>query len=465
MPADFDVAVLGGGSGGYVAAIRASQLGLRTALIEEDKVGGTCLHRGCIPTKALLQTAALVDGLQAAGRLGVRVTDVALDFPAAVATKDDVVERLHRGVQGLLRRARVTVVHGRGRLRSPGEVAVVRGDEERVVTARAIVLATGSRPRSLPGVAVDGRCVLTSDEALQLDHVPRSAIVVGAGAVGVEFASLWRSLGAEVTVVEVFDRLVPLEDDDVALALTRAFESRGIRCLLSTQLDPASLERNEGGVAVTVGGPDGDQRLQAEVLLLATGRAANVEGLGLEEAGVALSDGVVHVDRWQRTTVEGILAVGDVVGGYQLAHKAMHQGIVAAEVVAGREPHPVDPMTVPRTTYCWPQVASVGVTEREARRAGREVRCGTFPLRANARALIWGHAEGFCKVVADPVTDDVLGVHLVGHEVTELIAGPALGVLLEATPFELGRAIAPHPTLSEVVGEAALALSGEAIHL
>lgn len=465
MAAEFDVAVIGGGSGGYVAAIRASQLGLRTALVEQDKVGGTCLHRGCIPTKALLQTAAFLDAARRASRLGVQVADVTLDYAAASATKAAIVDRLHRGVQGLLRKAKVTVVSGRARLAGPTEIRVATDGGERALGARAIILATGSRPRRLPGLEVDGRCVLTSDEALDLDRVPRSAIVVGAGAVGVEFASLWRSLGAEVTVVEVLDHLVPLEDHDIGAALQRSFEERGIRCLVGTRLQVDSLVRNEGGIAVVVTGPEGEERLQAEVLLIATGRAANVEDLGLDEVGVRVADGVVAVDAWQRTTAEGILAIGDMAGGFQLAHKAMHEGIVAAEVVAGREPHPVDPLVVPRTTYCTPQVASVGMTERQARQAGREVRCGVMPFRANARALIWGEAEGFCKVVADVATDDVLGVHFVGHEVTELVAGPALGALLEATPFELGRAIAPHPTLSEVVGEAALALSGEAIHI
>ena len=465
MPDGFDVAVLGGGSGGYVAAIRAAQLGLRTALVERDKVGGTCLHRGCIPTKSLLQTAFLLDAARQGERLGVRVADVQLDYAAASGRKEEVVAQLHKGVEGLLRKNRVSLVNGSGRLDGPGRVVVASDAGETAVEAAAVILAAGSRPRMLPGLDADGRHVLSSDEALGLDHLPRSAIVLGAGAVGVEFASLWRSMGAEVTLVEVADRLVPLEDEAVGDELRRAFERRGIRCLAATRLDPASLERNEGGVALGVSGPDGEQRLQAEVLLVAVGRAANVEAIGLEQAGVGVDRGAVVVDERMATTCAGVYGVGDMVGGFLLAHKAMHQGVVAAEAIAGTEPHPLDARLVPRTTYCAPQIASIGLSEREAREAGREVTVGTFPLRANARSLIWGETEGFCKVVADTSSNDVLGVHMIGHEVTELIAAPALGALLEATPHELGRTVAPHPTLSEVLGEAALAVGGQAIHI
>jgi dihydrolipoamide dehydrogenase len=464
VPDRFDLVVLGGGSGGYVAAIRAAQLGLRTALVEEQKVGGTCLHRGCIPTKALLQTAALVDSIAAGRRLGVTVPgDPAVDYAAASRNKEQVVSRLHKGVEFLLGKNRVELVQGRGRLAAPTTVAV---DGQDALEAAAVIVATGSRPRGLPGVEVDGRHVLTSDEALRLDHVPRSAVVLGSGAVGVEFASLWRSLGAEVTVVEMLPRLVPLEDADVGAELQRAFEKRGIRCLAGTRLDPASVALSEGGVAMTVAGADGrEQRLDAEVLLVAVGRRANVEDTGLDACGVELDSGFVRVDATMGTNVAGVRAVGDVAGGLLLAHKAMHEGVVAAEAIAGRATFPVESRLVSRTTYCTPQIGSIGLSEEEATAAGHEVRCGVMPVRGNARALIWGESEGFCKVVADARSNDVLGVHIVGHEVTELIAGPALGMLLESTPFEMGRAVAPHPTLSEVVGEAALAVSGEAIHI
>jgi dihydrolipoamide dehydrogenase len=341
---------------------------------------------------------------------------------------------------------------------------VVEGRDE--VEAAAVILATGSRPRSLPGLEIDGRAVITSDEALRLDHVPRSAVVLGSGAVGVEFASLWRSLGASVTVVEMLPRLVPLEDHEVGAELQKAFERRGIRCMVNTRLDPASVAQSEGGVSMTVATGDGtEERLDAEVLLVAVGRRSNVEDAGLDSCPVAIENGVVSVDPSMSTSVPGVYGVGDVAGGLLLAHKAMHEGVIAAEAIAGRSPHPLESRLVSRTTYCSPQIGSIGLSEEEARAAGYEVRCGVMPMRGNARAVIWGESEGFCKVVADARSNEVLGVHIVGHEVTELIAGPALGMLLEATPFEMGRAVAPHPTLSEVVGEAALAISGEAIHI
>jgi dihydrolipoamide dehydrogenase len=462
----YDVVVVGGGSGGYVGAIRAAQLGLRTAVVESDKVGGTCLHRGCIPTKALLQTAALLDAARSSARLGVRIGEVALDWPAAARNRDQVVGRLHQGVKGLLKKNRVTVLAGRGRLLGPGRVGVsATGGEETELEAGAVVLATGSRVRSLPGLDIDGRSVISSDDALVLDHVPASVIVLGAGAVGVEFASMFRSMDAQVTLVEVADRLVPLEDEAVGPELQRAFERRGIRCLVGARLDPASVRRDDGGVSVSVTGAAGEERLAAEVLLVAVGRQANLDELGIEGTAVTVDRGTVQVGPTMATGERGVYAVGDMVGGFQLAHKAMHEGVIAAEAIAGRDPHPLQPRLVPRTTYCTPQIGSLGLGEAEARAAGHDVRTGVFPFRGNGRALIWGEPDGFCKVVADAVTRDVLGVHLIGHEVTELIAGPALGALLEATPFELSRAVAPHPTLSEVLGEAALALSGEAIHL
>jgi len=466
VPERYDVAIIGGGSGGYVAAIRAAQLGLRTAVVESEKVGGTCLHRGCIPTKALLQTAALLDSARAASRLGVRIGEVGLDWPAAASNRDSVVHRLHLGVQALLRKNKVTVLAGRGRMLGRGAVGVAAADGGTTeLEAGAVILATGTRVRSLPGLEIDGRTIIGSDEAVALDRVPRSAIVLGCGAVGVEFASLFRSLGAEVSVVEVAERLVPLEDESVGPELQRAFEKKGIRCLVGARLDADSVRREADGIALTVARDGAEERLEAEILLLAVGRQANLEDIGLEGTAVAVERGLVQVSPTMATAEPGVYAVGDIAGGFQLAHKAMHEGVIAAEAIAGRDPHPLDQRLVPRTTYCSPQIGSLGLGEAEARAAGHDVRAGSFPFRANGRALIWGEPDGFHKVVADPTTNDVLGVHLIGHEVTELIAGPALGALLEVTPFELSRAVAPHPTLSEVLGEAALALSGAAIHL
>src|SRR6202166_4796607 len=439
--------------GGYPAAIRAAQLGLSVVLVEEDKVGGTCLHRGCIPAKALLQSAALLDELRHADGFGVTTGDVAFDYAVAGRRRDQVVSQLHKGVQFLLRKNKVTVVSGRGRLDGPGHLVVTSAEGETSdFEAGAVIIATGSRPKQLPGAAADGQVVLTSDEALKLNRAPASAIVLGAGAVGVEFASLYRSCGAEVTLVEMLPSLVPLEDAAVGTELRRQFEARGNTRLPGHRLDLASIERNEGGVAVTVAGDDGkEQRLQAEVLLVAVGRAANVENIGIEGTGIAVERGVIAVDAMLRTGETGISAVGDVVGGFQLAHKALHEGVLAVEAIAGRDPHPLDPRLVTRTTYCTPQIGSMGLSEAEAQAAGHEVAVGVMPFRGNGRAVLWGESDGFCKVVADKADGAVLGVHIIGHEVTELIWGPALGGLLETTAFEMGHAVSPHPTLSEVL--------------
>jgi dihydrolipoamide dehydrogenase len=463
----FDVVILGGGSGGYVAAIRAGQLGLRTAVVESDKVGGTCLHRGCIPTKALLQSAALLDQVRDGHRLGVNTGEVSFDYRVAATRRDAVVDQLHKGVQALLKKNKATVVAGAGRIDGPGRVVVRAGADSHDIELEAghIIVATGSRPRGVPGLDMDSERVITSDEALFLDGVPASAIVLGAGAVGVEMASFWRSAGSDVTIVEMAPRLVPLEDEAIGAELRKQFDARGIRCLAGTTLDPASVERGDGGVAVTVRADGAEQRLEAAVLLVAVGRAGNVEEIGLEAAGVAVERGAVVVDGEQRTNISGISAIGDCAGGFQLAHKAMHEGVIAMEAIAGGDPHALDRNLVTRTTYCTPQIASVGLSEAEAREAGHEVSVGVFPFRGNARAVVWGDTGGFAKVVADRSSNSVLGVHIIGNEVTELIYGPALGALLEATPFEMSRAVAPHPTLSEALAEAALAVSGEALHI
>ena len=452
--------------GGYPAAIRAAQLGMSVALIEEDKVGGTCLHRGCIPTKALLQSAALLDDLQHAPAFGVTAESVRFDYAIAGKRRDHVVSQLQRGVEFLLKKNRITMVRGHGRLAGADRILVTpQSGDASEIEAKAVIIASGSRPKQLPGVQPDGVQVMTSDDATARNTVPASVIVLGGGAVGVEFASLYRSCGAEVTVVEMLPALVPLEDADVGTELQRSFEARGIRVMVGARLDLSSVQRNEGGVGVTVVTDAGEQRLQAEALLVAVGRSANTEDIGLDGLRVEVKNGTIVVDPLLRTGEPGISAVGDVVGGFWLAHKAEHEGVIAVEAIAGHDPLPLLPGQVTRTTYCTPQIGSIGLSEAEARAAGHDVQAGVFPLRANGRALIWGAPEGFCKVVADRASHDVLGVHIIGHEVTELIWGPALGALLEATPFEMGRAVAPHPTLSETLSEAALAVSGEAIHI
>jgi len=356
MASSFDVVFLGGGMGGYVGAIRAAQLGLTTAVVEEDKLGGTCLHRGCIPTKALLQSAFVLDQARQGARLGVRISGVELDYAQVGKNRDQVVSQLHRGVEFLMKKHRIEVVRGRGRLDGPRRVRVGGGQGGDVeLEAGAVVIATGSRPKQVPGVEPDGRSVLTSDHALTLDHVPASAIVLGAGAVGVEFASFWRSCGAEVTVVEMLDRLVPLEDRAIGVELGKHFEARGIRCLVGAELDLGSVRRDQGGVSVAVAHGGKEERISAEVLLVAVGRSPNTEGIGLETTAVELERGFIRADADLRTAQEGVYAIGDVIGGFLLAHKGSHEGIIAAEVIAGRHPHPLDPLLVPRTTYCTPR--------------------------------------------------------------------------------------------------------------
>ncbi|MBE3589943.1 MAG: dihydrolipoyl dehydrogenase [Firmicutes bacterium] len=459
--ADFDVVVLGGGTGGYVAAIRAAQLGMKAALVEEDKVGGTCLHRGCIPTKVMLQAADLLHDIRRAAEFGLTpVAGADVDWAGLAQRKHRIVTTLHRGVEYLLKKNGVELVRGRGALDGPGRVRV----GERVLTASHTIIATGSRPRELPGLPFDGRRVISSDHALQLERRPASVVVVGAGAVGVEFASLFRDFGAEVTLVEWLPRLMPLEDEDVSAELQRAFEKRGIRCLTGAQVLAPSVRAGEGGVELVVRRGEEEVKLEAEVLLVAVGRAARVEDCGLETAGVAVERGFIRVDGWMRTNVPGVYAIGDAVGGLQLAHVAAHEGIVAVETAAGHEPDPIDYTKAPRATYCRPQVASVGYSEREAREAGYRVKAGTFPFRAIGKALIVGEGEGFCKVVADE-DGGVLGVHLIGPHATDLIAEGALLRFMDGTAWELGTVIHPHPTLSEVLGEAGLAVEGRAIHV
>lgn len=462
----FDLVVLGGGSGGYVAAIRAAQLGLSCVVVEEEKVGGTCLHRGCIPTKALLQSAFYLDMTLLATKYGVHAQSVHFAYPEAAKQRDAVVGQLHRGVEFLLKKNHVERIDGTGRLADAHHVTVSRKDgSTEVVEGKHILIATGSVPKVPQGIEVQPPFVVTSDELLFREALPKSLIVLGAGAVGVEFASMYKSFGIDVTLIEMAPRLVPLEDAAVGKELLRAFTARGITCHVGAAMDLAATRVGKDSVTVQMTRDGKTEHITAEVLLLAIGRTPRSNGIGLDDAGVKLERGFVQVNAMQQTSVPHIYAVGDVAGGFLLAHKAMHQGIVAAEHIAGRTPFPLEPMHVTRTTYCSPQIASVGLSEEEAKAAGYDVATGTMPFTANGRALAWGNAEGFCKVVADTKTDTVLGVHLIGHEVTELIYGPGLATLIEATPYELSHAVAPHPTLTEVIGEAALAVSGEAIHI
>jgi len=463
MAEPYDLTIIGGGPGGYVGAIRAAQLGLRVALVERDKLGGVCLHAGCIPTKALLQTAELLERVRRADQFGVLVGEVTLDYARAQARKRQVVETLHRGVEYLMRKNRIAVFSGHGRILSPTRVGISLNDgSETEVETRHILIATGSRPRALPGIPVDNVRVLDSTGALELQEVPRSMVIVGAGAIGLEFCTLFRSFGADVTVVELLPRVLPMEDEEISEAMARSLSRKGVKVHTSSKVE--EVERVEGGVKVRISTPEGDRLLSADYVLVAVGRVALTEGLGLEEVGVATKNGFIAVDDHMRTSVGGIFAIGDVIGGYLLAHVASEEAVLAVETIAGKDPRPIDYLTVPRCTYSIPEVAAFGMTERQAREAGYPVKVGRFSFQASSRALTLGEREGFVKVVADSQSGEILGVHMIGPSVTELVAEGVLARSAEATVFEVGASVHAHPTLSEAFKEAALDVLGRVVH-
>ena len=451
----FDVVVLGAGSGGYACALRAAQLGLSVALVEKGKLGGTCLHVGCIPTKALLHAAEIADAARDSEQFGVNATLEGIDMGGVHKYKDGVVSRLYSGLAGLIKGRGITVVEGEGRLVGPRTVAV-NGSQ---YTGRAVVLATGSYSRSLPGLEIDGSRVLTSEHALSLDHVPASAVVLGGGVIGCEFASVWRSFGAEVTIVEALPRLVPLEDEAVSKALQRAFRKRGITTHVGTPFESVELSGN--GVRVAV---KGGTTIEAEVLLVAVGRGPTTSDLGYEEQGVAMERGFVPTDERLRTNVEGVYAVGDIVPGLQLAHRGFAQGIFVAEELAGLSPTPLDESGVPRVTYCDPEVASVGLSEAAAkeRYGQQEVVSLTYDLAGNGRSQIL-RTQGFVKLVRRK-DGPVLGVHIVGARAGELIGEAQLIYNWEAHPEDVAPYVHAHPTQNEALGEAHLALAGKPLH-
>jgi dihydrolipoamide dehydrogenase len=469
----FDIVVLGAGTGGYAAAFRAGQLGLKVALVDDrlEGIGGTCLHVGCIPTKAMLESADLYERIRSASDLGITVAGVSVDAAAIAARRDQVVKRLVKGLGSLVKKNGVEYVRGRGRLEGPQQVRVATIDEaggagrEVALQARDVILATGSRVKSLPGLVPDGTRVVTSDDVLRSSVVPRSIIVVGAGAVGVEFASYYHDIGSEVMLLEYLPAVVPLEDAEVSAEMERAFKRRGIKVMTRARFDPGAVEVDESGVRLMVGKEgEAPAELRAEQLLVATGRAANTEDVGLETTRAVLDRGLVKVDGQMRTADSHLYAIGDIIGGLWLAHVAAHEGLAAVHAIAGEEVEPVDYVKMPRATYSRPQVASIGLTSAECEARGLATKVGKFPFQASGKAIINGDTSGFAKVIADAATDEVLGVHLIGGHVTELVAEASAAMLLEATSWELGAAVHPHPTLSEALGEAAMAVAGRSIN-
>jgi len=453
-----DLVILGGGSGGYACALRAAELDMSVVMVERDKVGGTCLHRGCIPTKALLHSAEIVDQTKESAKFGVKATFEGVDLAGVHAYKDGVVNRMFKGLTGLIKSRNIEVVAGDGRLASPTSVAVRLADGgERVIEARHVVLATGSVPKSLPGLEIDHQRVISSDDALVLDSIPGSVAILGAGAIGCEFASVWRSFGAEVTLIEALPHLVPLEEEDSSKRLERAFRRRGIAFELGARFE--SVKTTDSGVTISL---EGGKTTDAELFLVAVGRGPVSEGLGYEDSGVKVERGFVVVDEYCRTAVPTISAVGDLIPTLQLAHVGFAEGILVAERLAGLDPAPIDYDGVPRVTYCEPEVASVGITSAIARERGHNVVTMTYDLAGNGKSQILGTA-GACTLVAQK-DGPVLGVHMVGARVGELIAEAQLITNWEALPSEVAQLIHPHPTMSEAVGEAHLALAGKPLH-
>jgi dihydrolipoamide dehydrogenase len=471
MANEYDVVVIGSGTGGYVAAIRAAQLGLTTAVVEREPVlGGTCLNWGCIPTKALLEHAHALKVARDWKEWGLTIGEatVGIDMQQVHARKDRIVKGLTGGIELLFKKNKVAWIKGSGRLTGGGRVEVTGGGDQTLAARREIIVATGSQPRSVPGIEIDRARIITSDEAIGLHEIPGSIVIMGSGAVGVEFASIFRRFGSEVTLVELLPRIVPLEDEAISAELERAFRKQGIRILTGTKVTRAAT----AGASVDLEAQTGDGtpvHIRADYLLVATGRGPVTSGLGAEDVKLRLERGYVHVDRAFQTSVPGISAIGDVItfdepGHPQLAHLSSAEGVALAERIAGRPFHPIDYDTVPACTYCDPEIGSVGLTERQARDRGYDVQVGTFKFGVLGRARIAGETQGFVKVVADRKYDELLGVHMIGPRATELVAEATLALRLECTVEELARTIHPHPTMAEAIGEAAHAAHGAAIH-
>jgi dihydrolipoamide dehydrogenase len=468
----FDVIIIGSGPGGYVTAIRAAQLGFKTAIVEKSYLGGICLNWGCIPTKALLRSAEIYHYMQHAKDYGLSAEKVAYDAKAVVQRSRGVSKRLNDGVGFLMKKNKVTVIWGDASIDAPGKVTVKKSSVEApkgalgegTYQAKHIILATGARPRVLPGLEPDKKLVWTYFEAMVPEKMPKSLLVVGSGAIGIEFASFFRTMGAEVTVVEVLPQILPVEDSEIAKFAHKAFEKQGIKILTNTKV--TKLEKTTDSVVATLDDGKGKtQSIEVERVISAVGVVGNIENLGLEKLGVKTERGVIAIDALCRTNVPGIYAIGDVAGPPMLAHKAEHEGLICIEAIKGLHPHPMDKNLIPGCTYCQPQVASVGLTEAKAKEGGRDIRVGRFPFVGNGKAIALGEDQGLIKVVFDKKTGQLLGAHMVGAEVTELIQGYVVAMNLETTEEELMHTIFPHPTLSEMMKEAVLDAYGRVLNM
>lgn len=474
MAKEYDIVILGGGTGGYVAAIRASQLGLKTAVVEKEKLGGTCLHKGCIPSKSLLRSAEVFAQTKNGEEYGILAKEIKLDFQKVQIRKQRIVDQLHRGVQQLMKKGKIDLYHGVGRILGPSIFAPVAGtisvemndgNENEILIPKHVIIATGSRPKTLNGLEIDGDFILSSNEALELSNVPSSVLIVGGGAIGIEWASMLRDFGSDVTIIEYANRLLPSEDHDISRELEIRLKKKGIRIVTNAKIltDTVQKEKTTATVQVEVNG----ERLaySAEKILVCVGRQANIEDIGLENTDIQVNQGVIQVNDYFQTKERHIYAIGDVIGGLQLAHVASREGMIAVEHIAGLNPEPLDYSLVPKCIYSSPEIASVGWTEQEAKEKGLNLKIGKFPFRAVGKALVYGQSDGFVKLIVDRDTDDVLGVHMIGPHVTDMISEAGLARFLDAASWEVAHAIHPHPTLSEALGEAAFSVDGKAIHL
>ncbi len=472
MAQQLDLVILGGGPGGYVAAVRAAQLGLSVAVVEKEKLGGVCLHKGCMPTKTLLRSAEIYATAKESESFGISMSNLSFDFAKVQNRKADVVDQLHRGVQSLMKKGKIAVYEGIGTILGPsifspqaGAISVqLNNGETEILTAKNVIIATGSRPRTLPGLTFDGTYIMNSDHALEMQQLPHSIMIVGGGVIGIEWASMLSDFGVEVTIVEFMDRILPLEDEEISKEMTRLLKKRKVKVLTGAKLLPETVSILDGTVHANIERKGAVEELTAEKMLVSIGRAANIENIGLENTEIKVEKGAIVVNTYFQTNESHIYAIGDVIGGLQLAHVASHEGVIAVEHIAGQTPLELNYTFVPKCTYSRPEVASVGLTEEEARAKGLKVKAGKMQFRAIGKALVYGENDGFVKMIMDEETKDLLGVHMIGPHVTDLISEAGLALVLNATPWEIGHTIHPHPTLGEIMGEVGLSVEGKAIH-
>ncbi|WP_087971628.1 dihydrolipoyl dehydrogenase [Oceanobacillus rekensis] len=472
MTKEYDLVILGGGTGGYVAAIRASQLGMQVAIVEKGRLGGTCLHRGCIPSKTLLRSAEVFRQTLKAAEFGVETDNVSLNFTKVQERKAAIVETLYKGVKGLMKKGKIDVYEGFGRILGPsifspmpGTISIEyeNGEENTMIVPKNVLIATGSRPKSLPGLEIDGQFVMSSDDALQMDELPGSMLIVGGGVIGIEWASMLSDFGVKVTILEYLDQILPTEDAEIAKEMEKQLKKKDITIVKNAKVLPETLT-TDTGISIRAEINEETKDFNAERMLVSVGREANTANTGIENTEITLNNGYIKTNDYFQTKESHIYAIGDVIGGMQLAHVASHEGIIAVEHMANQNPQILNYENVPSCIYASPEAASVGLNEKTAKEKGYTIKIGKFSFKAIGKALVFGESDGFVKIIADKDSNDILGVHMIGPHVTDMISEAGLAKVLDATPWEITQSIHPHPTLSEVIGEAALAVEGIQIH-